>query len=166
MEEGAHPLLIGRAFSPCFPLPLVLRGCRSRVGVPASAGSQQGPSGPRSPFFLKKRGHGNGAEAPEPLPPEGGTPAGAASRNIDLNLALLASWRFINCAARRSCRVAADRDGLPYLPQPYRELVAGRLATGFGTGAGTRCGDKVWETRCGDKVCHRAAKGQRCAFTL
>ena len=57
---------------------------RSRVGVPASAGSQQGPSGPRSPFLLKKRGHGKGAEAPEQLPPEGGTPAVAASRNIDL----------------------------------------------------------------------------------
>ena len=24
-------------------------------------------------FSLEKRGHGNGAEAPEPLPPEGGT---------------------------------------------------------------------------------------------
>ena len=52
-----------------------LHGGRSRAGVPASAGSRQRPSGPRCPFFLEKRGHGNGAEAPEPLPPEGGTPA-------------------------------------------------------------------------------------------
>ena len=51
-------------------------GC-SRAGVPASAGSQQGPSGPRCPFFLEKWGYGNGAEAPEPLPPEGGTPTTA-----------------------------------------------------------------------------------------
>ena len=34
---------------------------------------------PECPFFLKKRGHENGAEAPEPLPPEGGTPAGGYS---------------------------------------------------------------------------------------
>ena len=33
---------------------------RSRVGVPASAGSQQEPSGPRSPFFLKKGVMGTG----------------------------------------------------------------------------------------------------------
>ena len=33
-------------------------------------------------FCLKKRGHGSGAEAPEPLPPEGGTPAVAASHNM------------------------------------------------------------------------------------
>ena len=35
-------------------------------------------------FISIKQGDGNGAEAPEPLPPEGGTPAKAASRNIDL----------------------------------------------------------------------------------
>ena len=51
-----------------------LHGGCGRAGVPASAGSQQGPSGPRCPFSLEKRGRGNGAEAPGPLPPEGGTP--------------------------------------------------------------------------------------------
>ncbi len=60
------------------------------------------------PFFLEKRGHGNGAEAPEPLPPEGGTRVlGRLVGILTYNLALLASWRFINCAARRSRRVAA-----------------------------------------------------------
>ena len=61
----------------------------------------------REAFFLEK-GSWGGAEAPEPLPPEGGTLAGASSRNNGLLLGTLGALAVNNPgAARRSHRVAA-----------------------------------------------------------
>ena len=54
------------------------------------------------PFFLK-RGHGNGAEAPEPLPPEGGTLAVASSRNN--GLFALRFWRLGGSSTARGSPV-------------------------------------------------------------